>query len=239
MIVQHWSRLMPGLFTLAHRLCLSAPLLMGLTLTANANEDAVVTQEALKAAVAAHAPAKTAFIKDQPILAWTLSSDRVEDLPEAIRDALGDVDQTGYAPEYLARNIGSVIALQMEDDGPDFYVIGKSTFESDYATVPVEEVAEKNARLVERLDMLPEVKALFEARDPSMTAVRKTTEVEMIRMSDIGLSTDREITIASLWGEQSKPAGQDGFLVHTEERDQYYLVNEGDDGLPLSYVPSE
>ncbi len=198
-----------------------------------------MSQKTLQDAVAAHEPPRVEYIKDKPILAWSLTSDRIEDLPETIRDALGSVDETNYTSDYLAENIGSVIALQMTSDGPTSSSSESRRSRRDYSVVPIEDLLEKNAEAVERLDMAPEVKALFEARDPSITAVLKSEPVEMIRMSEIGFPEDSAATIAAPWGEQTKPAGQEGFLVFDSEQKQYYLVNQDEDGNPLSYVPAD
>jgi hypothetical protein len=66
------------------------------------------------------------FVKDLPILAYRIASAKFSDIPVSIGSVLGAVDSTKYTEEYLSQNIGSVIALQMNGDKPDFYVIGKS-----------------------------------------------------------------------------------------------------------------
>jgi len=201
-------------------------------------EAQVQDQAELTARIGASAPAKEAFIKDQPILGWTIASDVFDDIPAAIRDHLGSVDQTGYTAEYLAENAGSIVALQMTGDGPDFYIIGKPTFLEKYSVVGVDDVIAKNAKLMQRLAGLPDVMSLVDARAPSIVGALKSTPVEMVRMSTIGYDMQSEVTILAPWGEQTKPAGQEAFLVFDEGEKQYYMVNQGEDGNPLSYVPS-
>lgn len=184
-------------------------------------------------------PTAEAYIKDRPILGWTLTSDRFEDIPDAIRDSLGSVDSTGYDQSYLAENKGSIIALQFRKDGPDFYIIGKSTFEETYELVPLDEVAAKNSRLIERLDLAPEVKTMFEEQTEGMVGALKTTPVDMLRTSDLGYAIENALTIQAPWGEQTKPEGADAFLVWDSGENQYYMVNADADGLPSSYVPAK
>ncbi|MGR3802659.1 hypothetical protein [Marinibacterium profundimaris] len=199
----------------------------------------VQTQDDIAAHVSAAEPAKQSFIKDQPILGWTLTGDDMAALPDVIRENLGGVDGTGYDAAYLAENKGSIVALQMTGSGPDFYIIGLPTFRDSYVAVPLDEVAEKNGRLVERLEMVPELAAMFDARDPSLVGALKSVPVEMIAMSDAGYDIAQEVTIQAPWGTQTKPAGQEAFLVYDTGESQYYMVNSGPDGLPLSYVPAE
>ena len=203
------------------------------------SQDAKVrTQAELQQRISERSPAMPAFVKDLPILGWTLASDQIEDLPKWIRDELGSVDQTGYTSEYLAKQVGSIVALQMTGSGPDFYVIGKDVFDSKYEVVPVEEVIAKNAKLMGRLENVPDVMELLEARDASLVGALKTVPVDMIRFSDIGYDIEEAITIQAPWGEQTKPSGQGGFLVFDATENQYYLVNQGEDGNPLSYIPA-
>ncbi len=207
-------------------------------LAASAQDD-VQSQAELTARVEKHAPSKELYIKDRPILGWKITGNKLADLPEAISGPLGSVDSTSYDDAYIAKNVGSVVALQMSKTGPDFYVIGKETFTSKYEMVGLEEVAAKNTRLVKRLDMAPEVLALFEAKDAGLTGALKTVPVEMVRMSAIGYESSKEVTIQSPWGTQTKPAGQDGFLVFDSGENQYYMVNQGASGTPASYVAAK
>ena len=100
----------------------------------------------------------------------------------------------------------------------------------------VESVAEKNPKLIARLEMVPDVLALVDGKSPALVGALKSTPVEMIRFSDIGLQMSEEITIQSPWGEQTKPADQEGFLVWDTSQDMYYMVNQGENGHPLGYI---
>ena len=73
-------------------------------------------------------------------MAWRIISTSFEDIPETIRKHIGEVDRTEYSQEYLATNLGSVLSLQMNGDKPDFYIIGKDTFDKKYKVVPASEV---------------------------------------------------------------------------------------------------
>ncbi len=206
-------------------------------LPASASDD-VQSQTELTERVEKHAPAKELYIKDRPILGWKIIGNKLADLPDAIRGPLGSVDTTGYDDAYIAKNVGSVVALQMSNSGPDFYVIGKQSFTSGYEMVGLDEVAARNTRLIKRLEMAPEVLALFNAKDAGLTGALKTVPVEMVRMSAIGYAQSSEVTIRSPWGTQTKPADQDGFLLFDTGENQYYMVNQGADGNPASYVPA-
>ncbi|WP_299950243.1 hypothetical protein [uncultured Ruegeria sp.] len=222
----------PPLIAAATVLCLSAAPVI-------ADDLPIQDQQMLASRVAEHSPQKETYIKDRPILGWNLTSDKLEDIPAPIRDELGSVDATGYDTEYLAKNIGSIVALQMRKDGTDFYIIGKETFDNKYEVVALDEVAEKNSRLVERLEMAPEVQAMFNQRAAGMVGALKTTPVEMIRVSELGYELDKELIIQAPWGTQTKPENRDAFLVWDSGENQYYMVNEGSDGNPSSYIPTQ
>ncbi|WP_282120797.1 hypothetical protein [Ruegeria atlantica] len=207
------------------------------TIPAIAQADDVQTQTMISERVSQHNPAPEAYIKDRPILGWQLTSDDFDAIPDAIRENLGSVDGTSYDQAYLTENVGSIIALQFRKDGPDFYIIGKSTYDAAYELVSLDDVAAKNTRLIERLDMAPAVKAMFEDQTPGIVGALKTTPVEMLRMSDLGYATGEALTIQAPWGKQTKPEGADAFLVWDGGENQYYMVNADDDGLPSSYVP--
>lgn len=177
------------------------------------------------------------FVKDLPILGYRITSSRFVDLPASIRSVLGAVDATKYTEEYLGQNIGSVIALQMNGDKPDFYVIGKDVFQSKYKEVELGEVSEKNSKLVSKL-RATQAGSIVDSGDANLVALLKTVPVEMVRMSQLGYPIDREIVIESPWGEQTKPAGQDAFLTYDSGKNQYYMINVDGRGLPIGYVLS-
>lgn len=177
------------------------------------------------------------FVKDLPILAYRITSSRFADIPASIRNVLGAVDATKYTEEYLGQNIGSVIALQMNGDKPDFYVIGKDVFQNKYKQVGLDQVAQKNSKLVSKLRGTEAV-AVLDSRDANLIALLKTVPVEMVRMSQLGYPIDKAIVIESPWGEQTKPAGQDAFLTYDSGKNQYYMINVDERGLPIGYVLS-
>lgn len=224
-------RVIPGTFFAFLAFCILTVLPAG--------ADDVQSQDEISNRVKAARPAEVAFVKDQPILGWRLDGDSIEDLPSFVTDHLGSVDGTGYDASYFEKNRGSIVALQMTDDGPDFYIVGKSTYDGSYSEVSLTEVAEKNRQLVDRLAMVPELQDRFRAEDSGLVGALKTEPVTMTRMSDIGYDVGEEVTIASPWGTQTKPAGQDAFLVHDASSDEYYMVNVDESGLPINYVPAE
>jgi len=194
-------------------------------------------QDTLQSRIAANNPTSHEFIKDAPIMAYRITSDRFEDIPEAIRMHLGATDQTQYTPEYLAANLGSVLALQMDGDKPDFYIVGKSTFDEKYEVVPAGDVGVKNPKLLGKLQGVERIAALVDSGDEHLVGALKTVPVQMVKMSEIMYPVETEVTIESPWGEQTKPAGQDAYLVFDEGKDMYYMVNSDEAGNPLSYVP--
>ncbi len=193
----------------------------------------VVQQKSIVRRVAAANPQVATFVKDQPTLAYKIISNKFEDIPAGIREHLGSIDSTKYTREYLEKNRGSVIALQMKDGQPDFYIISKDAYNAKYTSVDIADVAKKNAKYFNSLNVVvPGI-----ANNSGVVAVRKKVSTNMIKMSDIGYKIDEPVTIKSTWGEQTKPAGQDAYLAWDGSKNQYYMINTGTDGNPLSYVP--
>lgn len=217
----------------------AALLALGLVAVRPVGADEVQSQQQISERVAAAKPSERAYVKDQPILGWRLEGATLADLPGFVRENLGSMDATGYDDAYVARNRGSIVALQMTGEGPDFYIIGKSTYDDSYRQVPLDEVEAKNPKLVERLAMLPELLASFREQDSNLVGALKTEPVRMIRTSDIGYDISETVTIAAPWGPQTKPAGQDAFLVHDATKDEYYMINADADGSPIGYVPAD
>ena len=86
---------------------------------------------------------------------------------------------------------------------------------------------------MDRLGNIPDVLALLEQRDASLVGALKSVPVEMIRFSNIGYNTIDQVIIQSPWGEQTKPVSQDGFLVFDSSENQYYMVNQSENGDPI------
>ena len=198
---------------------------------------AIQTQDAMRQRINESTP-RHGFIKDAPILAWRITSTSFEDIPEVIRRHIGEVDKTKYSQEYLATNLGSVLALQMNGDKPDFYIIGKDTFDKKYKVVPASEVETKNKKVFTKLQGVEGMVALISSGDEHLVGALKTVPVQMVQMSEIGYPVAVAVTIQSPWGEQTKPADKDAYLVFDESQNQYYMVNTDDAGNPLSYVPA-
>lgn len=198
----------------------------------------IQTQDDMKSRIAASNPGSYSFIKDAPILGYRISGSRFEDIPAEIRKHMGDVDKTKYTEEYLEANIGSIIALQMKDKTmPDFYIIGKDTFVKKYKIVSVKEFESKNAKLRGRLSNIEGMDGLINSGDYNIVGALKTVPVKMIKMSEIGYAIEDEVTIQSPWGEQTKPAGRNAYLVFNKGKNQYYMVNSEKTGNPINYTP--
>jgi hypothetical protein len=204
----------------------------------------VFTSDELLRAAELNKPRKKSFIKDTPVLGYRIETDDFNDFPEEIRKHIGAEDQTKYTPEYLRKNKGSVIALQMNKDKPDFYLIGKDTYlgneqqAAKYKNVPLDEVTWRNSAYFEKLK--GQIPGTIESSDSKLVGILKTTPTEMVKMSDLGFPIGVESKIESPWGDtQTKPAGKDAYLVFDEGKQKYYMVNTGEDGLPLSYIPEK
>lgn len=200
-----------------------------------ANQGSPVTQTQM--AIAAQGKPQVDFVKDAPIIGYQIKSTKFEDIPLAIRKHMGSEDQTTYTPEYLAQNKDSIIALQMNGDKPDFYIVGKDTFASKYKTVDLSNVQEKNPKLVTKLKDVEGIGDILQDNTGIVGAL-KTVPVKMVRMSAMGYPVDKPATIESPWGLQTKPQGQDAFLVFDSSKNQYYMVNVGSDGNPIGYIPT-
>ena len=61
-----------------------------------------------------------------------------------------------------------------------------------------------------------ELKETAERVKTNLVSVIKNVTVQMIRMSDIGYDIEDEIIIKSSWGQQTKPAGQESYLICAE-----------------------
>ena len=197
--------------------------------------EAAVSAELIEAVVKKSGAASHAFIKDTPVFGFKIPTDAkgLKDIPASIRAHLGAIDKTVYTDQYIRENAGSVIMMQMKSGEPDFYVIGREVFEKQYKVVANAEVAAKNAKYFSQVSP-----HLPEGAEP--VAILKTSKVQMIKMSDAGYPIEREVTIESPWGTQTKPAGVDAHLVWDEGAKKYYMVNvDTTTGLPIGYVPAK
>src|SRR5258708_2930949 len=195
----------------------------------------VQTQANLKGKIDSQSPKTHPFVKDAPILGYRITSDKFEDLPGPIQKQLGLVDQTAYQPDYLKDKVGSIVVLQMNGAKPDFYPIGPDSFQK-YRVVSVSDVDSKNPKLMKSIKGVEGIDALINSNDPNLIGALKTVPVQMVRMSEIGYPVAQDVTIQAPWGEQTKPAGKDAYLVWDAGQNQYYMVNTDDNGLPISYV---
>jgi methylase of polypeptide subunit release factors len=185
--------------------------------TEGRSEMRVVGQSEIAKRLAAKHPPSSRFSK-APILGFEIMSADWKNIPKAIRDRLGKVDQTYKegVEKVLEANIGGFIALQMKGDQPDFYIVSPRVAQGKYQKTVIG----------------------YEGYDKLVRAM-KAGVVEMVRMSDLGYSKDEAISIQVDWGSgpetQTKPAGQDAYLAHDGK--QWYMLNVNVEGLPVSYVP--
>lgn len=202
----------------------------------------IQTQTQINALIKSFQPQRLKFIKDRPIPGLVLTVSSFSGLPGVVQKYLGQTDATKYTDEYIVVNRGSIVALQMDGDKPDFYIIGIDTYTNKYSPVPLEDVARKNAKLWKALNENSEVKGLFAdyaEKKVDLVGALKTQPVAMIKMSDIGYLIQEEILIQSPWGGQTKPAGQDAYLTYDDSKQQFYMVNVDEKGLPIGYIPSK
>lgn len=196
-----------------------------------------VTQETLTQVVQAKKAPLLSFVKDVPSLAYRITSKSWKDIPIEIRQRLGWMDQTKYPENFLEDKVGSVIMLQMNGDQPDFYILAKEVFDQKYRVVERGAVVAKNSKYLTRVT--PHLGLGTATTDAKLIAVQNMSTTPMTRMSDLGYPVDQEVTIESAWGAQTKPAGQDAFIVHDTTNGKYYMVNvDTSTGLPASYVPA-
>lgn len=140
-----------------------------------------------------------------PIVGFEIRpGDTLSNLPAEIKDHLGKIDKTKYTDEYFKSNEGSVIALQFKNDGsPDFYMIGKETYETKYVPSTMDEFAKQNPAQHQG------VLTLTSAKDSDrIRVIKKPGETVMVKMSEAGYPLDKEVKMQSPWGDtQTKPAG--------------------------------
>lgn len=195
----------------------------------------VTSADLTKTVVGAQRPT-TNYMKDLPILGFRNSGVPRSQLPSYIHQLLGNVDAIDYSDEALAANAGSVFAIQAKGTALDVYMISISTFQSDYREVPVSDVEEKNRKVWNAVQNYPALASALLTDSVHFVGALKTVSVAMTRMSDLGYSVDHEITIEGPWGDQTKPAGKDAFLVWDTSASQYYMVNSESNGLPIGYI---
>ncbi|MEK6775131.1 MAG: hypothetical protein AABY64_14415 [Bdellovibrionota bacterium] len=199
----------------------------------------VVSQSAIVNAVAFSHPTIQSFIKDAPVYFYVIQSARIEDLPKTIYENLGALDKAKYTPEYLASRIqpGNVVALQVSKGALDLYPISKETFNSKYKVVSATNVIEKNKKLHQEL--VDSNLGNFITAGVNIIGGLKVEPVKMILMSELGFSIKDCVTIESPYGQQTKPADHDAYLAFHEGRQQYYMINADNNGLPTAYIKAE
>ena len=175
------------------------------------------------------------FIKNAPVFAYSITSSVMEDIPCTIRGYIGDVDKANYDTDYLLNSVGGVVILQMNGASPDFYIIQKVSFESKYMIVDAKDVPIRSETMYNNLIKIDGMPAIL-ADNKNVIAALKTAPVEMAKLSDIGYPITEAITIQSPWGLQTKPAGNDAYLIFDAGVSMHYMVNSAMDGNPICYT---
>lgn len=205
------------------------------------NEAQVVSQAGLKQLVGDKNPPKLTFVKDQPITMFPLTKESVNAIPESILSKMGAIDNATYGDnpkqfrEFLEGRIGGAIVLQFADGKPDFYPTSPEVFANKYKAVAMDSLEGKNPKL---FASFKEEFGGAPAGVPGVISALKVAPVEMYRASDLGFKKDEPLEIAAPWGgTQTKPAGQDAYIV--ANGNEMYMVNVDKGGLPIAYLPHE
>jgi hypothetical protein len=193
-------------------------------------------QEQLIKLIEKFKPKSTTYRKNAPIYVYKVESANLDDLPSVIKDNLGKLDKAIYRNEYLSKRIqpGNVIILQFRRDGtPDFYPVGAQTLKKKFEFVVRDDALKEVAKTVNSLTKTIEDQAVID----DLQVIKSTKPQNMIRLSDLGISTRNKVTIHSHYGEQTKPRGQDAYLsLHPREK-KWYLINADESGFPMGWRP--
>ncbi|EKD50114.1 MAG: hypothetical protein ACD_62C00648G0001, partial [uncultured bacterium] len=218
-----------------------------------AGEPIVLTQMMLGAMISAKAPATQRYAKDAPVLGYVIRGGYA-DIPEAIRNLMGNIDRTTYSDEWFQQNQGSVVTLQMSGKNADFYPQKLSNYQKKYKQVPVADVASKNAKMLGRMRDLPGMAGILDT-DPNVVAILNIVPATMYRRSDVlRLPKGRTLQIeVPAWGPgstQTSNLGQGAYFVYEVlKMDEswrttdahHYMVNAEtkgpNKGKPIAYVP--
>ncbi len=195
-----------------------------------ANKAAPVSQVELAMKIQEKYPIKYRNIKYKPVVAYVVTSDNYNRIPDFIKYNIGFFDNAAY--------INRAIILQLNDKGePDFYLISKDDL-GGYSTVETECLEEKNPSLYSYLTKEIGIDAYFED-DSDFLGVIKLSDACFYQASDVGYPINEELVIEAPWGgTQTKPAGEDCFLVPQNKGGKYYMINDNEDGNPIGYIDS-
>ncbi|MCP3966423.1 MAG: hypothetical protein GY750_13575 [Lentisphaerae bacterium] len=196
----------------------------------------------LKERIFFYNPPRYYFVKPS-FLAYKISDSK---LPDYIYAQLGAEDQTKYSKEWMDKAVGSIVALQIgKNEAPDFYIVGKDTFDKYYQTFDYNELKTINPDLWDRLNKCEWFDIIISCCENNLVGARKNGgPFEMVKFSDIGFDVSQDAVILAPWGEtQTKPAGKDAFVViekidqpqDPSEEYQYYMVNVDERGIPIGY----
>merc|ERR1711861_5639 len=100
---------------------------------------------------------------------------------------------------------------------------------------PTAEIQAKNAKLHGQL--VGYFGADYATNVPHITGAIKSAPVTMMKVSDLGYSSEVSFCIQAPWGgHQEKANGKDAFVVFGPDGKNFYLCNVDSDGLPIGYV---
>lgn len=209
----------------------------------------VISQPLLAKLIEARKPKPLRFVKDEPVFGLKITDNKLQDIPEAVQRYLGIVDAQKYAEEKL--QVGGVVTIQMKDaKTPDFYPQAANNFQTRYVEVPLEEVAQKNPKLLARLKTIPGITELLASDNVQLIGMLKTAPVTMYPIANVLGTQPSKATITvevPLWGDDSTQTALPGaYLVREDfDPDQYwqyqkfhhYVVNPDETtGLPIAYI---
>jgi hypothetical protein len=205
-------------------------------------------------------PSGDEWVKPEPGLGYRIPKDPSA-IPDFIKDNVGTIDDINrWQPEddkyanledFFKKNAGRIVSLQYANGKPDFYVIGRKVWDEKYQEIPSDEAINGNKKLVSNLSKVSGMEEFLDVRPIDLVGTRKFAPVMLVRMSQLGYSTQREITLPKPeWGanqSQTKPANKDAFIVFEASNGKAYMVNTEPtimpDGTivdrPIAYVPKD
>jgi len=187
----------------------------------------VQSQEEIKSRIDMYQPKRVLYIK-KPTLFFMITSYDRKDIPEVIRNHIGEKSRTKYSPEQLRKRIrpGNFVALQFDGLEKDFYLLTRDEFRKQgYQIISAEQ-----------FNASEEIQTLLQDSKYQFISGKKKDSVPLIKMSDLGYSIEETIAIESPFGEQTKPSGQEAYLGYGAAPEQWYMVNEDQEGLPADYT---
>jgi hypothetical protein len=161
-------------------------------------------------------------------------------VPAALRE-MGPVDGTTYTSDQLNRTYqGGGIIIQPDGRGRlEAYPVSRKDIDRSTRLAP-QDALKLNPKLLELIADYPELNELVHGGQ--VTGMAKSVRTPMIRLADLGYSTDIEVVLPGKGTGQRKPAGKDGYLgigTNKEGVVYYWIVNCDQNGMPVNYLPPE